>query len=219
MQRQTQSKTQRNNEMAHSPSLAVAACLTIPQHRKKDMSEQEGFERLLGWLDSDRELAGERYERTRRKLIVFFAARGKDQPEKMADDCIDVVIRKLPEIIAEYRGSPEPYFWGVAKMMIKKPDPNVVSIDYFDPPDDPPPPDIERRHGCLEQCLGRISPANRELILEFYRLQGKAKIEHRAFLARQLGIAANALRIRAHRIRRALETCMKECLENAELGT
>jgi hypothetical protein len=51
------------------------------------------------------------------------------------------------------------------------------------------------------------------LVLEYYRQERKAKIDHRKLLAAELGIAVNALRIRAHRIRRSLEQCVHTCLE------
>ena len=45
--------------------------------RKKDwILTKEAFERLLALLDVDRELAGQKYENVRRKLIEFFEARG-----------------------------------------------------------------------------------------------------------------------------------------------
>ena len=78
---------------------------------------QEAFDRLLSWLDPDRDRARERYEMIRRKLIVFFASRGGDSPEEMADECINRVMKKLPEIEQQYTGSPGNYFLGVAKVI------------------------------------------------------------------------------------------------------
>jgi len=73
--------------------------------------------------------------------------------------------------------------------------------------------DIEPSYECLEHCLEHLPSTNRQLVLEYYRQERKAKIDHRKLLAAELGIAVNALRIRAHRIRRSLEQCVHSCLE------
>ena len=69
----------------------------------------------------------------------------------------------------------------------------------------------ERRFDCLELCLDRLKPAQRELILEYYRDSRRQKIERRRGLAERLGITMNALGIRACRIRDALEACLQAC--------
>src|SRR5437879_4928244 len=71
----------------------------------------------------------------------------------------------------------------------------------------------EREYECLDSCLERLSPGQRELVLQYYQKDKRAKIEGRQRLAEQLGIAVNALRIRAHRIRSLLQQCLNECLE------
>jgi hypothetical protein len=53
-------------------------------------------------------------------------------------------------------------------------------------------------------------------VLEYYRGEKKAKIDHRKKLAEKYEIALNALRIRAHRIRAQLYECVKDCLERRE---
>jgi DNA-directed RNA polymerase specialized sigma24 family protein len=51
--------------------------------------------------------------------------------------------------------------------------------------------------------------------LNYYREQKIAKITLRKELAQTLGIPANALRNRAHRIRAQLEKCVAECIDRA----
>ena len=67
---------------------------------------------------------------------------------------------------------------------------------------------------CLEKCLDKLTPRNRELILEYYHDERGEKIEHRRTLARELGIGVNALWIRAHRIRTNVERCFFDCVEH-----
>jgi DNA-directed RNA polymerase specialized sigma24 family protein len=78
--------------------------------------------------------------------------------------------------------------------------------------------EIEREYACLEHCLQRLTPENRELVLQYYEDEKRAKIDHRKKLAEKLGIALNALRIRAHRIRLVLEQCVQECMRQQPAG-
>lgn len=178
---------------------------------------QESFDRLLHWLDPDRGQAGQRYESIRRKLIGIFASRSAAFPEEMADDCINRVIQKVPELAGRYEGPPEAYFYGVAKMIFlewtKKQRPvEVPCIGESSP-------EVEKHYACLEKCLAQLTAPNRELVLEYYQQEKRAKIDHRAELARTLGIAANALRIRAHRIRQVLEKCVLQCANQQVSGS
>jgi DNA-directed RNA polymerase specialized sigma24 family protein len=68
---------------------------------------------------------------------------------------------------------------------------------------------------CFDKCLEGLSSERRFLIVEYYQQERRDKIDRRQKLAERLGIPQNALRIRAHRIRVALENCITECLEAA----
>ena len=63
--------------------------------------------------------------------------------------------------------------------------------------------------------MQQLTVANRELVLQYYQEEKQAKIDHRRRLAEQLGIALNALRIRAHRIRASLQECVQNCVQEA----
>jgi DNA-directed RNA polymerase specialized sigma24 family protein len=70
------------------------------------------------------------------------------------------------------------------------------------------------RFDCLERCLESLPAENRELILQYYLEEKRAKIDARKHLASQLGIPLNALRIRAHRIRGFLDQCVTGCMKD-----
>ena len=174
---------------------------------------RESFDTLLDWLDPDREQAGRKYEAIRTRLIKILACRGCYEPEDLADETINRVTNKLKEIAETYSGEPAPYFYGVA---------NKVHLEYLRRKPPPPLParhddseEIEQEYWCLDRCVGDLTPDNRELVLQYYQEDKQAKIDCRKRLAEQLGIALNALRIRAHRIRQTLQDCVKECLEEA----
>jgi DNA-directed RNA polymerase specialized sigma24 family protein len=174
---------------------------------------QESFDALLHWLDPQRDRAGLRYEEIRRSLIKIFACRGCAEPEDLADETINRVSKKLSEIVNHFTGDPARYFYGVA---------NKVHLEYLrrKPPPQTPPPmqdseENEREFQCLERCMEKLTLANRKLLLDYYREEKRAKIEYRRQLAEQMGIAVNALRIRAYRIRASLQKCVEDCLQGA----
>lgn len=182
---------------------------------RKDWSlTQESFDALLDWLDPAREEAGRRYEEIRRSLIKIFTCRGCHEPEDLADETINRVADKLHDIESTYTGNPALYFYGVA---------NKVHLEYLRrrPAPTPPEPPAEtlvedeqqqEEYECLQRCVGHLTSGNRELVLQYYQEEKREKIDSRRRLAERLGIALNALRIRAHRIRAGLHKCVEECL-------
>ena len=174
---------------------------------------QESFDALLDWLDSDREQAGLKYEQIRRNLIKIFVNRGCADAEDFADETINRVVSKLDEVKKEFSGDPARYFYGVANKIF-------LEFQRRKPPEPPsfPPDDsnrVEQEFRCLEHCIARLSEENRELLLLYYQAEGRDKIERRKWLAEKLGIAPNALRIRAFRIRTALQLCVEKCLDRS----
>jgi DNA-directed RNA polymerase specialized sigma24 family protein len=173
---------------------------------------KEGFDRLLTWLNPHPERAGEKYEEIRSRLIKIFACRGCDCSEDLADETINRVAGKVPEIAETYVGDQALYFYGVARYvhheyLRKQPTPQP-------PPSADEPSTTEEEYECLEQCIESLPARSKELFLQYYREEKRAKIKHRKRLAEQLGIEINALRIRACRIRTNLHACVLECLKN-----
>lgn len=177
---------------------------------------QEAFDGLLAWLDPDRDRAAQKYETVRIRLIKIFSCRGCGEADDLADETINRVTTKLKDIVDTYVGDPALYFYGVA---------NKVHLEYLRrrPVVEPPPlressDDIEAEYACLEQCMDQLPPENRRLVLEYYQDEKRAKINRRRKLAEELGIAVNALRIRAHRIRQQLQQCVQVCVEQGSLS-
>src|SRR5204862_1836932 len=74
----------------------------------------------------------------------------------------------------------------------------------------------EQRFECLEFCLEQLSPTDRETIITYYLEAKRARIDLRQGLTERLGVTNNALRVRAHRIRKNLEKCIILCLQQKE---
>lgn len=196
--------------MSHEQNTQISDSSASPQ--KNWVLTHESFDSLLRWLGPDREQAGRRYEEIRRKLIRIFAYRECFDAEDLADETINRVARKLPDISENYVGDPAYYFYGVAQniyLEYRRKKARVIEP----PPELSGPPDLLSE--CLEECLGRLTAENRELVLQYYQEEKHAKIDRRRQIADRLGIGLNALRIRAHRIRANLKDCLTLCINRA----
>ena len=128
---------------------------------------QELFERLLRWLDADRDRAGQRYEEIRFQLIKIFTSRGCLISEELADETINRVAKRVQQIAETYEGDPALYFYGAARLIYleylrRKPAPQPLAPSAASEEE-------EQRYECLEQCIERLTPKNRELLRAYYR--------------------------------------------------
>ena len=181
-----------------------------PAKKLKELGQQD-FERLLSWLDANRERAGFLYEQIRWRLVTILASRGCTLAEELADETIDRVARRVNDIQQTYVGDKALYFLGVM---------NNVHHEYLRRPT---PPQLiqaeedvvarEEVHLCLDNCLAQLAPYSRQLIERYYAADKQAKIDLRKVIARELGIKASSLRLRALRIREKLQTCIERCLD------
>jgi RNA polymerase sigma factor (sigma-70 family) len=178
---------------------------------RREPPTKAAFEKLLAWLDPDRERAGGIYHRIQTRLIKIFALKGYHDAEDLADETINVVASKIDQLIANnYVGDPALYFYGVAKQIHRDrmkihPRPSIPS----------PPPDpliVEEVAYCLDQCLDALPLRERELIVAYHQEEKQAKIQKRKELAEKLGISRNALRIQMHHKHTRLRECIEKCL-------
>jgi DNA-directed RNA polymerase specialized sigma24 family protein len=195
---------------------------------KKDWTlNPQAFRQFLNWLDEGVESNGERYLEMRRRLARYFDRRNCSSPDDLADETLNRVARKLEEKGQIVGASPAHYCYIVAKFVFlefgRRSEQDQTSIDQpqssnrvvaglavpFRPSVDARAK--ERVFNCLEQCLGKLQPEDRELILDYYRGERRAKIERRSQLATRFGLTMNALSIRACRIRSKLEICVSTC--------
>jgi RNA polymerase sigma factor (sigma-70 family) len=176
---------------------------------------EEHFNQLLAWLDADPVRAGEKYETIRRRLIVVFLNRRCEEAEDLADDTINRVAKKAGDLKDSYVGEPERYFYGVAKNVWMEYLRRRSRRLHLLPPPVASRSELGPHLNCLDECLDKLDPDSRDLILSYYQEQKQAKISSHKEMGDKLRLKAGALRARAFRIRVKLEKCMRECLERA----
>lgn len=151
--------------------------------KRNDAITQEAFDALLGWLDTNREQAGQKYEKIRIRLIKIFACRGCGEADDLADETINRVTAKVDSIASSYTGDPALYFYGVAQKVhleylrsrpvlqnSLKAGRELGSMDVVEADED-----IEQEYACLERCIDQLPPESRRLVLEYYQEEKRAK--------------------------------------------
>jgi RNA polymerase sigma factor (sigma-70 family) len=186
---------------------------------KRRVLTQTNFDQLLDWLDADRERAAIRYEAIRVSLIKILTWRGCNNGEDLADETINRVAEKVHLLKDTFVGDPAIYFYAVAKRLVKEEQRKTKSqvsisegFNVLDVPPEPGEPTEFILYDCLRSCLRNAGEQKKEMILSYYVGERHVKIANRKALAEQLGIPLNALRVRMHRIRTALEQCIQNCV-------
>lgn len=176
---------------------------------------KNNFNRLLEWLDPDRNAAGRKYESIRLRLLKIFYARGAREAEDLADETIERVTARIESIADGYEGDPALYFYGVAKNVFRENTRKPRSLELSEnlAGREPDTDRLERNDRCLEKCLRKLPDDKREFIIRYYTREKQAKIDLHKKMSEELGLTAENLRVRAFRLRKSLQKCVFECLE------
>ena len=200
---------------AQLPADFVEVSSTTASAQKWSLTK-EAFDRLLVSFAPDRESGAQKYIEIRDKLVRFFEWRGCPFPEEHADETFNRVAKKISE--GEEIRNPSAYVIGVARLLVleiikasSRQREAFEELKYADTQQ--PDVDSEAHIDCLQRCLQQLSAANRELIMQYYQGDKRAKIENRRLLGEKLGLAINSLRMRALRLREKLQVCVEECVD------
>ena len=178
-----------------------------------DLSAAE-MDKFLAWLTPVTQDAGRKYQEIHRCLTAIFVRRGYAEAEELADETIDRVIRRVARDDSFDGDERLPYFVRVAyhvhlerqsKRSVLPPPPVTASAE-----------ELEAADRCLAHCLKRLEPHQREILLQYYRNDRRAKIDCRKRLAEELGLAVEALRLKIHRLKASLRPCLQNCLAQPE---
>lgn len=188
---------------------------------------QPAFRKFLHWLDQGNDSNGERYLEMRDRLVRYFDRKQCLPADDLADETLNRVARRLEEQGTITEATPAHYCYIVAKFVFlehirqvrPQADASESNLSFAAVARAAHPPDhtqtAERRLECLEQCLEKLIPEERSLILEYYQGEQQEKIRRRRELAERLALTLNALSIRACRIRVRLETCVNQCAQES----
>lgn len=206
--------------MIESPSGELAG--SEASDKKNWTTTASAFQRLLHWLDGETNSDGQKYLEMRRRLVAYFDRKSCITPDDLADETLNRVARRLEEENISEAEDPAKYCYIVARFVFLE---HLRSSRREDALAN----DLMRNAtaataiftqaqaeenillSCLEGCIKRLEPENRQIIHGYYVGKEREKIEHRRSLAQSLGITPNALSIRACRIRAKLEKCVREC--------
>lgn len=191
--------------------------------QNKWIPTEQSFEKLLASFASDRDEAGRHYEKVRVKLLRYFEWHKISDADRYVDETLDRVMRKLDE--GETITNTFAYINTVASFVRKEAWKRQEQVRKIED-------EIQRnavithedesyenpRQRCFDRCLGNLPIETRVLISEYYSEEGSVRIRLRKQMAERLGIGLNALRIRTHKIRISLESCVKDCVTHFALS-
>jgi DNA-directed RNA polymerase specialized sigma24 family protein len=195
-----------------------------PQLRERE------FELLLGWLDPEGEHGAQAYLNLHRRLTAVFVNKGCAAPEELADETLNRVARQLAEGKEIRTDNRFAYLYGIAKHIShehwrkwenrKREDLGQEGDADFTQPHAGPDPrreleeteETERHLRCLDECLNRLAPEARLLMLEYYSEEKTEKIDTRDRMAGRLGVTSAVLRNRIFKLRNTLRPCVMRCV-------
>lgn len=185
--------------------------LRLPENKLKKEVTREKFAGFLEWLNPDRELAGEEYERLRFRLCTFFSQRGSNFADELADETINRVILKSSEEQIENKIA---YFYGVAKNVyresLRKERTHLDIDDVTIAAKAPEEPSFSSE--CLDKCLQKLPAENRDLLIDYFSEAKQAKIQVHRRISESLDMTQTALRMRIMRTKQKLKICVQECM-------
>ena len=195
---------------------------------KKDWTPTaEAFDKLLSWLDADREIAGEKYEKIRQKLMKLFKWRNCTPEEDYADITINRVTRRVFGNAPVDVSNPYLYFHVTAENVIrefwrgqqKHKQEDFENVDASALATESPAQEMEKdleqakqqgRYNCMQECLRELPEETRDFIVEYHH--GESKKDVRKLMAEKMNVPLNVLRIRACRVREGLQKCVEKCV-------
>lgn len=180
----------------------------------RDASTAIEFSHFVEWLDGGVPSGGRSYVDMQARLIAYFTRKACVAPDHLADETLARVARRLHEEGAITGVTPPHYCYIVARFVLlehlRSADQGGLPLvrDVRDPTNRPD-EDREQLLGRLDECLAQLNGHDRTLILTYYAGDSGSRIAARRSLAATSGLSANALAIRASRLRDRLRACLK----------
>jgi hypothetical protein len=186
--------------------------------RERDPTPEE-FEKLLGWLDTDRDEAGRKLKQIQFRLIQAFSSRGCVDAESLSDEVLNRVAVRIDQVKKTYSDPVRCCLGFVDNVHREYLREQRKIVNTKEPPPPVSPQQLEREDVCLTRCLKELDEAECYLFVTYFQGEKRARIDRRKALAVELGLTGNALRIQAHRIRKKARQCMQKCLDSMNVET
>ncbi len=187
------------------------------------------FARLLKWLDggpANEDSQGQKYEEMRQRLVTFFDRKNCPYPDDLADETLNRVMKWVEEHDREQDEEPAKICYNTARFVfhesLRKPTYETEDVSDLSTPPAVDPQKValleeegqgkEKRLSCLEGCSQKLISDDRDLIVRYYYGEQRVKLDNRKRLAAERGMTANALSIKACRIRDKLRDCVTKCV-------
>jgi RNA polymerase sigma factor (sigma-70 family) len=195
-----------------------------PVYKKDWVLTGPALDKLLASLDADLNEAGRKLLDIRRRLQKFFECNRCPDPDELVDVTIyrgarrideGVEVRELPSYLAQIARFILKEQWGAPERNMEQIEAEGSGVMLAAPMRDQnenEKEELEERLECLEKCSGKLVPAERQRVIDYYYEHGRAKIDKRKQMADDLKITLSNLRVRMHRTRQRLEECIVECL-------
>jgi RNA polymerase sigma factor (sigma-70 family) len=173
--------------------------VTVPDASARPPAESEsGHDRFLRLLDADPDIARDKYRTLLTRLVKFFEWRGCADAEDLTQITIVRVGEKLAEGLALDRDDNTPYFFAVAKYVLKEARRTAAAAAAFESAHELMLADnaFSRLETTIQlnQCLASLDAADRALFVRYYLDR------ERDTLCKELGVSSGALRVRIHRL-------------------
>src|ERR1044072_6257660 len=154
------------------------------------VTNPDGFDEILAWLNPDRDLAAGMYVQLRNDVARIFLWNRCADPDELTDEVFDRVARKVHNLRQTYEGDPRLFFYGVARNLVKETAKKVKTYASFDDAGaklsaraqvevDEEEESAYAREQCLQLCLNKLNSEQRRLILEYYAMDSQGKIPQR----------------------------------------
>lgn len=177
----------------------------------------EAFDSMLAWLAPDRAAAAEKYERIRGGLVRIYTSRRSPDPEGLADETINRVVRNLikSDVRQRYGDEPAVYFLAVARYVYREQLRRLSSEGRALLEDASRVEAAEEEAeseslALLDNCMQKLTARNRELLLSYYEGSGRERRERRQALAREQNISQHALHLKVYKLKEQLRECIRQ---------
>lgn len=181
-----------------------------PMKRERSPTPEE-FEKLLAWLNSDPEEAGRMFNLVHSRLVKVFASRGCVDAESLADEVTNRVAVRIDKVVTSY-SDPLRCCVGFVEFVHQEYQREEQKRLTVIEPEHRSTEELEKEDQCLTQCLGKLPEAERNLLELYFQGEKRVRINRRKQLAVELMLTANALRIRAFKLRKEMHQCLVTCL-------